>query len=77
MSHHPPSDQRDVIKVRWTGTTFKATIDGDSTTCTASAKMAATRLAASVMAVAPDQVSLRELEEAKRGHYKFEITDLN
>ena len=77
MAHHDAKDDRDVIKVRWNGSTYRATIDGESTTCTFSAEVAAQRLGAMVMDVPVEQVHLRQLNEPRRYHYKFQIINLN
>ena len=77
MAHYQPKDVRDVITVKWDGITYKASLDGERTSCTASAEMAAQRLGAMVMDVPFDQVHLKSLQEDRRGFFKFEIVNLN
>jgi len=77
MAHYQQKDDRDVIKVKWDGITYKASLDGERTSCTASAEMAARRLGAKVMDVPCDQVHLKELPDDRRDYFKFEIVNLN
>lgn len=73
MAHHKPKDERNVIKVRWTGSTYQASIDGERTSSTAAPIIAAKRLAASVLSVSPDQVNIQMVEEDLGGISKYKI----
>lgn len=75
MAHHKAKAERNVIKVRWTGSTYQATLDGERTSSTAAPILAAKRLAASVLAVPPDKVSLHTLEECLNGISKYQIVN--
>lgn len=74
MANRKPKD-KNVISVRWTGSTYMASLDGERTSSTASPLIAARRLAASVLAVPPDQVSLKTLEECLVGISKYQIVN--
>lgn len=73
MSHYKAKDERNVINVRWTGSTYQARLDGERTTCTAAPIIAARRLASSILCVPPDQVNLRVVDENLNGVSKYEI----
>lgn len=75
MAHHKSITDPDVITVRWTGSTFQARLDGERKTSTAAPIIAARGLAASVLCVPPDKISLVTLEENLCGVSKYQITN--
>lgn len=73
MAHHKQKADKNVISVKWTGSTYRAVLDGERTTCTAAPIIAARRLAASVMSVPPDQVNLHTIQENLNGESKYQL----
>jgi DNA-binding IclR family transcriptional regulator len=73
MAHHKQKSERNVIKVRWNGSSYNANLDGERTSSTAAPIIAARRLAAKVLNVPLDEISLHTVEEDLNGISKYEI----